>query len=197
MNQSIRILHLEDDAADAELVAAILESAGMVCRIIRVQTGDAFGEALRQGEYDIILADFRLPAYDGMSALRLAQELARDVPFIFVSGVMGEDAAIEGLTEGATDYVLKEKLARLELAVKRALRDAENRRERKRAEKALKKAHEDLKRTSRFSEALLSAIPTPAFYKDKEGRYLGCNSAFSEFMGVTSDQLRRKTIKEL
>ena len=121
MDQSVRILHLEDDAADAELVQAMLESAGMVCRITRVQTGDEFGEALRQGGYDVILADYRLPTYDGMSALRLAQELARDVPFIFVSGTMGEDAAIEGLREGATDYVLKQKLSRLVPAVKRAL----------------------------------------------------------------------------
>lgn len=142
MNQSIRILHLEDDATDAELAQAILESAGIVCRITRVQTREEFGEALRQGGYNIILADYRLPAYDGMSALRLAQQLAFDVPFIFVSGAMGEDAAIEGLTEGATDYVLKHKLTRLVPAVMRALRDAENRRERKRAEAELRESEE-------------------------------------------------------
>jgi signal transduction histidine kinase len=138
MHQSVRILHLEDDAADAELVEAILESAGMVYQITRVQTREEFGEALRQGGYDVILADYRLPTYDGMSALRLTQQLALDVPFIFVSGTMGEDAAIEGLTEGATDYVLKQKLSRLAPAVERALREAENRRERRRAEEELK-----------------------------------------------------------
>jgi PAS domain S-box-containing protein len=147
MHQSIRILHLEDEAADAALVEAMLKSAGMVCQITRAQSGDAFADALRQSEYDIILADFRLPAYDGMSALRLAQQLARDVPFIFVSGVMSEDAAIEGLTQGATDYVLKDKLTRLEPAVKRALLDAENRHELKRAEEALRESEERLRLT--------------------------------------------------
>lgn len=137
MNQPVRILHLEDDPADAELVETMIESAGLVCRIDRVQTGAEFGEALHQGGYDVILADYRLPAYDGMSALRLAQQWAGDVPVIFVSGTMGEDAAIEGLTEGATDYVLKHKLSRLVPAVRRALHEAENRRERKRAEEAL------------------------------------------------------------
>ncbi|MFH0725823.1 MAG: response regulator, partial [Pseudomonadota bacterium] len=129
MDSLIRILHLEDDPADAELVQARLEEAGLSCRITLVQTRDEFDEALRRDGYDIILADYRLPMYDGMSALRLAQELRPDIPFIFVSGTMGEEAAIEGLTEGATDYVLKQRLLRLASAVKRALHEAENRRE--------------------------------------------------------------------
>lgn len=140
MSQSIRILHLEDDPADVELVAAMLESAGLVCQIARVQSAAEFREALQRGGYEVILADYRLPTFDGMSALRLAQELAGDVPFIFVSGTMGEDAAIEGLREGATDYVLKQKLSRLGPAVQRALHEAENRRERRRAEEALRRS---------------------------------------------------------
>jgi signal transduction histidine kinase/CheY-like chemotaxis protein len=140
MDPLIRILHLEDDPADVELVQAKLEDAGLACRITCVQTRDEFGEALRQDENDIILADYRLPMYDGMSALRLTQELCPDVPFIFVSGTMGEDAAIEGLIEGATDYVLKQNLLRLGSAIKRALNEAENRRERKRAQRALQES---------------------------------------------------------
>jgi PAS domain S-box-containing protein len=145
MEQTICILHLEDDAADAELIHAKLESAGINCRIILVQTHDEFSRALRQGGYDIILGDYRLPAYDGMSGLRLSQEQCPDIPFIFVSGVMGEDAAIEGLTQGATDYVLKQRLSRLPAAVNRALRDAENRRERKRAEEEVRRTRDELK----------------------------------------------------
>jgi PAS domain S-box-containing protein len=139
MEQLIHILHLEDDPADAALVQARIEAAGLVCRITRVQTGDEFGQALRQGGYDVILADFRLPMYDGMSALRLGQELYPDVPFIFVSGAMGEEAVIVGLTAGATDYVLKQNLLRLAPAIKRALHEAENRRERRQAEAELRK----------------------------------------------------------
>jgi CheY-like chemotaxis protein len=94
----IHILHLEDDPADAELIQAKIEEADLACRITRVQTRDEFDQALQQERYDIILADYRLPMYDGVSALRLAQEKCPEVPFIFVSGTMGEEAAIEGLT---------------------------------------------------------------------------------------------------
>jgi DNA-binding NtrC family response regulator len=140
MNPLIRILHLEDDLADVEIVQAKLEDEGLACRITRVQTRDEFGETLRQDEYDIILADYRLPMYDGMSALHLVQELCPDVPFIFVSGTMGEEAAIKGLTKGATDYVLKQNLLRLGSAIKRALNEAENRRKRKQAQRALQES---------------------------------------------------------
>ena len=140
VNGSIHILHLEDEPADVELVQARLEEASLSCRITRVGTRDEFEEALHQEGHDIILADFRLPMYDGMSALRLAQELRPDIPFIFVSGTMGEEAAIQGLTQGATDYVLKDALLRLPAAIERALQEAENRRERKRAERSLKES---------------------------------------------------------
>jgi len=153
----IRILHLEDDAADAEIIQTLLESAGLACRITRVQTGDEYGEALRQGGYDLILADYRLPNYDGMAALRLVQELGLDIPFIFVSGVMGEDAAIEGLTKGATDYVLKQKLSRLVPAIKRAIHEAENRRERQRAEEARANLEDQLRQAQKMESIGLLA----------------------------------------
>ena len=137
MEQLIRILHLEDDPVDAELIQAKIEDAGLSCQITRVQTRAEFDEALGEGGYDLILADFHLPMYDGMSALRLVRERSPNIPFIFISGTMGEDAAIEGLIQGATDYVLKQRLSRLLPAIKRALDEAENWRERKRAEAAL------------------------------------------------------------
>ncbi|MGD0229508.1 MAG: response regulator [Syntrophorhabdales bacterium] len=156
MEETIRILHLEDDPADAELVRTNLASAGLSCRITLVQTRDEFSRALHQGGYDIILGDYRLPAYDGMSGLKLSQARCPDIPFIFVSGVMGEDAAIEGLTQGATDYVLKQKLSRLPAAVTRALRDAENRRERRRAEDEVRRTRDELEERVRERTAELS-----------------------------------------
>ena len=117
MEPIIRILHLEDDPNDVNLVHAILSEAGLTCQLTAVQTRDEFEQALLQERYDIILADFRLPEYDGVSAMRLAQQLSSDVPFVFVSGTMGEEAAIEGLKHGATDYVLKQKILRLAPAV--------------------------------------------------------------------------------
>jgi PAS domain S-box-containing protein len=140
MEQDIRILHLEDDPADAGLVKARLKSAGLACQIMRVETRNEFIEAIQKGESDVILADYNLPGFNGIAALELVQGLNIDIPFIFVSGVMGEDAAIEGLTKGATDYVLKDKLTRLAPAINRALREAENRRERRRAEEALRES---------------------------------------------------------
>lgn len=100
MNQTIRILHLEDDPVDIKLVQATLKSAGIDSQLTPVQSRNEFEGQLRNGEYDVILADYHLPAYDGLSALRLKKEIRPEVPFIFVSGTMGEDAAIEALTGG-------------------------------------------------------------------------------------------------
>jgi len=190
MDSLIHILHLEDDLADAELARELLESAGLVCQITRVQTGDEIREALSQDGYDLILADFRLPGYDGMSALRLVQEMGVDIPFIFVSGTMGEDAAIEGLREGATDYVLKQKLSRLVPAVKRALSEAENRLERQRAERSLATQFQ-------FLQLLIDTIPSPIFYKDINGIYLGCNQSLAEFLGRPKDEIIGKTVFDI
>lgn len=182
MNKLTYILHLEDDNKDAELVQAMLEDADMACQITRVQTGAEFNEALHKERFDVILADYRLPGYDGVSALRLAQELCSDVPFIFVSGIMGEDAAIEGLTQGATDYVLKNKLSRLTSAIKRALRDAENKRERKQAEETL-----------RESEARFRAVANSAndgiVSTDSRGIIFYWNKAAYTIFGYPDDEI--------
>ncbi len=166
MDESVHILHLEDDPADAELVRATLEAATLIFQLTRVQTRDEFNAALCQKNHDIILADYRLPGYDGISALGLARELDPDIPFIFVSGTMGEDAAIEALTEGATDYVLKHKLSRLAPAVTRALSEAENRRERKRVEDAFHESEERFRRLAENAQDVIyryRIIPQPCF----------------------------------
>ena len=108
MENMIQVLHIEDDPADAELVKAKLTRSGLACQITKVTKKDQFETALRVGVPDIIIADYRLPMYDGMSALGLANNFYPDVPFIFVSGVMGEETAIEALNHGATDYILKQ-----------------------------------------------------------------------------------------
>ena len=137
MDTLINILHLEDALMDAELIQAKLEAADLTCRITLAQTRDEFETALGEGRIDIILADYRLPAYDGMSALRTTLARRPEIPFVFVSGTMGEEAAIEALTQGATDYVLKHNLSRLPSAVQRALLEAKNLHERRQAENAL------------------------------------------------------------
>jgi signal transduction histidine kinase/CheY-like chemotaxis protein len=132
----LRILLLEDSIPDAELVQDLLEADHFVCDVTRVQTRAEFLAALEGGGFDLILADYKLPSFDGLSALKLAQSARPDLPFIFVSG-FGEEIAIEALTSGATDYILKTRLSRLVPSVQRALREARERAERKKAEEAL------------------------------------------------------------
>ena len=122
----IRILYLEDSEADAELVQALLEEGGVACALTRVETEEAFIAALESSKLDLILSDKSLPAYDGLSALTRARQRRPEVPFILVSGTLGdEEAVIEMLKAGVTDYVPKERLARLVPAVQRALQEAE------------------------------------------------------------------------
>jgi PAS domain S-box-containing protein len=143
----LHILHLEDSPVDAELVTACLAEAGIDTEVVRVETRAAFVAALERERFDLLFADYALPSFDGIAALQLARETCPEVPFIFISGALGEELAIETLKGGATDYVLKQRLERLVPAVQRALSVAEGRAERQRAEEAL-----------RASEARLAGI---------------------------------------
>lgn len=138
MNKKLHILHLEDSRIDAELIQAKLIKEGLECEITRVGTREDFTNALEQGGFDIILADYELPSFNGLSALMIAKEQCPDVPFILVSGAVGEELAVEILKKGATDYVLKGNLSRLVPAVHRAIEEAQERCERKKAEKEIK-----------------------------------------------------------
>src|SRR5215831_164472 len=132
MSGALRILHLEDDHRDAEIIHGVLETGGIGCNVTRVDTRDDFIASLDAAGFDLILADFSLPLFDGMSALKIAHEKRPDIPFIFVSGTLGEEVAIDALKIGATDYVLKERLSRIVNSVQRALREARERTERER-----------------------------------------------------------------
>ena len=134
MKSPLRILHLEDDSNDAALVQATLEAGGISCATLCVRNHDDFVAALKKGGVDLILSDCSLPAFDGMSALKIAHARWPAIPLIFVSGTLGEERAIESLKSGATDYVLKERLARLVPAVRRAMQEVQERAERLRLE---------------------------------------------------------------
>jgi PAS domain S-box-containing protein len=146
----IHILLLEDDAGDADLIQELL-AEHIVCEVIRVQTRSEFVAALEDAGIDLILADYKLPSFDGVSALHLALDKRSDVPFIFVSGTVGEDLAIEALKIGATDYVLKQRLSRLVPSVQRALREARERTERRSVEDALRRSEMFLAEAQRLS----------------------------------------------
>ena len=140
----LRILHLQDDLPDAELVKSIFQAEGISTEIFRVKTRDEFTTAIERGGFDIIFSDHSLPGFDGHSALANAREKCPDIPFIFITGKMGEELLVETLKSGATDYVLKNGIQRLIPSVRRALREAAERSERRKAVEALKKAHSDL-----------------------------------------------------
>jgi PAS domain S-box-containing protein len=136
----LQILYLEDDPKDAELVHATLELDGIEASIKRVDTEDDFTESLDLCDYDLILADYTLPSFDGLSALKIARQRTPRLPFLFVSGTLDEEVAIETLKTGATDYVYKTRLSRLVPSVRRALREAGERSELKCAEEALRRS---------------------------------------------------------
>jgi signal transduction histidine kinase len=144
----IHILMLEDSDADAELSLHTLRRGGIVFSCQRVETKSEFSQALEESPPNVILSDFSLPTFDGYSALAIAKVKCPDIPFIFVTGTLGEEVAIETLKKGATDYVLKQRLSRLVPSVQRALREAQERRERRHAEEQLRQSHEQLRSLS-------------------------------------------------
>lgn len=146
----LRLLLLEDNPSDADLIVATLTEEGIPCAPRRVESRDNFLAALKEGQVDLILADYSLPGFDGISALELARKLCPDVPFIFVSATLGEELAIETMHRGATDYVLKQRLGRLVPSVQRALRELDNRAERKRAEEALRQSEKQLRQAQKM-----------------------------------------------
>jgi signal transduction histidine kinase/CheY-like chemotaxis protein len=147
----LRILLLEDNTRDAELIQELLEADDFVCEVTRVQTRAEFVASLENAGINLILADYKLPSFDGLSALKLALDARPDLPFIFVSGTLGDEVAIEAVKIGATDYVVKSRLSRLVPSVQRALREARERAERKKAEEALRRSEMYLAEAQRLS----------------------------------------------
>ena len=150
MKPPLRLLQLEDNPVDAELIAATLSEGGIPCQSQVVDTRQAFVAALKEGRVDLILADYSIPGFDGMTALTLARQHCPDVPFLFVSATIGEELAIDALHHGATDYVLKQGLGRLVPSVQRALRERNDRAERKRAEEALRQSEQQFRQSQKM-----------------------------------------------
>ncbi len=178
---ALRLLHLEDEDLDAELAMETLRLEGLDIDVIRVQTREDFVGHLARGGFDIILADYHLPAFDGLSAQAIAATLQPDTPFIFLSGTLGEDIAVERLKEGATDYVLKQHMTRLPASIRRALAERDERLERKRAEEEIRRLNADLE--SRVIERTAEAA---AARREAEQ----ANLAKSQFLSRMSHDLR-------
>lgn len=174
----IKVLILEDVPLDAELVELELKRSGVEFESIIVEDEKDYLEGLEDFQPDIILADHSLPQFDGITALNLAKERVPHTPFIFVSGKMGEEFAIETLKKGATDYVIKNNLSKLPHALNRALNDAKKREEKKKYEEALKKSEEKYRSLFEFS-------PDYILLMDAEGVIREINKAAESFLGCS------------
>jgi len=148
MKKKIHILMVEDDDADAELERQTLQRGGVLFSLNRVQTEADYIKELDRNPPDVILSDYSMPGFDGYAALNIAKKKTPEIPFIFVTGTMGEEVAIETLKNGATDYVIKTRLTRLVPAVHRALREAQERTDRRLAEVQLRESHKQLRALS-------------------------------------------------
>lgn len=164
VGQEIRILMLEDEATDAELVERELRRGHVDCSASRVETREAFIDGLTRPP-DLILADYSLPTFDGMAALAIAQKKCPEVPFVFVSGAIGEELAIESLKQGATDYVLKDRLSRLVPAVRRALEEAAQRSARIAAEEALRRSEAKHRALLEINNAIISNLDRESLFQ--------------------------------
>ena len=195
--RSIRILHLEDNPRDAEIIRRQLEVSGFDCSVVRAGDGTEYESALAAGTYDLVLCDFSVPGYDALLALKRARELRPDLPFVVISGELSEEQAVECLRAGATDYLLKHRLQRLVPAVERALDEAVERQARTAAEAARRESEE------RF-RSVVAAMAEGVIVQDRNGRIIARNAAASRILGLTGKapesrraaDLRLRTIRE-
>jgi two-component system, cell cycle sensor histidine kinase and response regulator CckA len=183
---ALRILHLEDNLMDADLVQLKLQAGGLSCSVKRVESRADFRVELEQKRYDLIISDFTLPAFDGRSALEMARQICPEVPFIFVSGTIGEEVAVECLKLGATDYVLKDRLTRLVASVQRAMREAQDRAERRQAELKV-----------REQAALLDQATDAIFVRDLKQHITFWNKGAERVYGWTAAEALGKRAAEL
>ena len=176
MGTPIRVLIIEDSDNDKELLLLELRRGGYDPEYICVETAEAMNSALDQREWEIIISDYSMPKFSGITALQIARDRKLDIPFILISGTIGEEIAVKAMREGASDYLMKGNIKRLIPAIDRELKDAEVRRQRTWAKDALQKNEAML-------SLILNSIPQSIFWKDRNSIYQGCNKVFAQEAG--------------
>ena len=171
----LRILMVEDSADDAELLLRALRRAGYEISYERVETPAAMQAALNQPEWNLVISDYTMPHFNGLDALRLVREQTADLPFILVSGTIGEEVAVQAVKAGANDYVLKDNLARLCSAIERELNDADARKAQRRIE-------------SRY-ENLFNTVPVGVLFVAPDGRVMHANPVLLRILALEGETL--------
>ena len=189
MSERLRILIVEDVAADAELELREFGRAGIAYEYRRVETAAGYRQELDEFKPQVILSDFSMPQFDGMEALAIARQSHPHIPFIFVSGTLGEVHAVRALKNGATDYVVKNNLIRLPAAVERAISEAQERRARQEAERELRENE------SKYRD-LIEQASDGIFATDEDGRFLLLNSHCSNVLGYAKSELIGQNVIE-
>ena len=178
MTKILRVLHVEDSEQDAALLMRYLKRAGYELISDRVDTAEAMKAALETREWDVVLCDYSMPNFSAVAALAVLKETQLDLPFIIISGTVGEETAVEAMRSGAHDYLMKESLARLVPAIERETKEAQNRRAQREAEDQLL-----------LQSAALEAAANAIMITDENGRIIWVNKAFTETTGYAFSEV--------
>jgi PAS domain S-box-containing protein len=184
--RTLKVLHIEDDERDTALIARHLSHAGYELVSDRVDTSEAMSDALKTRDWDVVLCDYSMPHFSALQALELMKEIKLDIPFIIISGTIGEDAAVGAMRAGAHDYLMKDSLARLAPAIERERAEAQNRRARRHAEEQL-----------RLHSAAVQAAANAVAITDRAGRVVWANPAFTETTGYSFKEINGKNLRVL
>ncbi len=158
MTETLRILHVEDNSYDAEMIGKNLEKLDYIVSVKLVNNKNDYIKAIEEETFDLVFCDFKIPSFNGLEALSIARKKYPDIPVIFISGTIGEEQAVNLLKSGATDYILKDNTTRLPAAIKRALQEVEEKNKLREAEKQLIIAKEKAEESDRLKTAFLNQV---------------------------------------
>jgi two-component system cell cycle sensor histidine kinase/response regulator CckA len=189
--KSLSILNIEDSEADYALVGRHLAKAGYDVYSERIETAEAMRASLSSREWDLIISDYQMPSFSALQAFEVLKKSGLEIPFIIISGTIGEEAAVKALLSGVNDYLMKDNLNRLGPAIERGLDEAKNRRIQRETEEALRRSEERYR-------LLFDKNPLPMWVYDIETlRFLAVNTAAIEHYGFSEDEFRAMTIKDI